>query len=171
MTETNRGITLVEMLTSLACLGLLLAATLPSMGDFIARQTLISKGNQILGLVHQARAEGAYRFPVLVCSSTGRCRDFQSPAPGLILIADRNDDRQLGPEDQILHQIDLPKGMTVQWRSFRNKPWLRINRRGVAYYQNGHFLLCYRGFAGRVILNRQARARRTSGSIEPEACP
>lgn len=171
MKQYCRAVTLLELIATLACLGLLVAATLPSFENFIARQYLISQGNQILGLIHLARAEGAYRYPILVCSAASRCEDFRTPSDGLILVADINDNRALDPEDDILHEMRLPEGMTVQWRSFRNKPWLRINRRGVAYYQNGHFLLCYRGEAGKVVLNYQARARQAPGPSDPGRCP
>lgn len=154
-----QGVTLIELLICLVIAGLLAATAAPTMSRLLDDVRLTGSTNQLLSLLHAARAEGAYRSAMLVCSGRGKCQEFRKPDNQLILVADRNDSQSLDSSDEIVTTMTLPDGMTVQWRSFRNKPWLRINRYGVAYYQNGHFLFCYHGQARKVILNYQARAR------------
>lgn len=163
--------TLSELLVSASLVGLIVGWSLPALSDFVIRQALTSQANTIIGLVHQARAEGAYFSDMLICSREQRCSAFNQPASGLILVADRSGNRQLDVGDTIVQELQLPEGMSVQWRSFRNRAWLHINRYGVAYYQNGHFLLCYRGLAHKVILNRQAKSRRTRDVFTSRHCP
>ena len=153
------GVTLIELLVWMTVLTVVTSTSVPMMQRLLASERLTANANQVLAMIHMARAEGAYRSPMLICSGQGGCDSFRQPDDRLVLIADLNNNRALDSGDETLSELALPDGMTVQWRSFRNHPWLRINRFGVAYYQNGHFLLCYRGQARKVILNFQAKAR------------
>ena len=132
---------------------------------------VVAQANRVLGTIHEARAEGAYRSAMLICSASSQCDNFRGPSTGLILVADHNNNLRLDNGDTLLEELLMPEGMTIEWRSFRMKPWLRINRFGVAYYQNGHFLLCYRGQARKVVLNYQAKARVQREPADPARCP
>lgn len=169
-TKTETGYTLIELLTALTLLITLIATALPSFRRLLTSQQLGANANQVLAMIFTARAEGAYRSDMLICSGQGRCKDFSLPDNQLILVADRNSNQQLDDGDDVIHRLTLPPGMTIQWRSFRGLPALRINRHGVAYYQNGHFLLCQGGQARKVILNFQAKAR-VSSPAPTTHCP
>lgn len=164
------GFTLIELLTATAILATLIAAGAPMMRDLMTSQKLAANANQLLAMIYTARAEGAYRSDMMICSAQGNCSAFDEPDNHLILVADRNSNDIRDSSDEIINHLNLPPEMTVQWRSFRGLPSLRINRYGVAYYQNGHFLLCYRGKARKVILNFQAKAR-VSSNASTKNCP
>lgn len=165
-----RGFTLVELLTAMAIMVSLAVASVPMMRDLVTSHRLAANANQVLVMIFAARAKGAYRSNMLICSALGNCSAFDEPDNHLILVADHNSNDVLDSGDEIISHLNLPQEMTIQWRSFRGLPSLRINRYGVAYYQNGHFLLCYRGEARKVILNFQAKAR-VSNQVSPENCP
>lgn len=163
------GLTLPELLVALSIVAVVAAWTAPGMRALLTSQTLVSRSNQLVALIHSARARAVAAAPVLICSRAEHCETFHEPSDALLLVRDLNDNRRLDEEDEVELGVELPDGMTVMWRSFRGKPWLRINRRGVAFYQNGHFLLCYGGKGRKVIVNYQALPR-----IEPvpeNSCP
>ena len=151
-------------------LAILVLISAPAFKELVTTHRLAAGANQVLGMVFTARAEGAYRSNMLICSDLGQCDAFEEPDRRLILIADHNGNNTLDNDDDLISSLTFPAGMTVQWRSFRRLPSLQINRHGVAYYQNGHFLLCYRGQARKVILNFQAKAR-VSKSTNSRHCP
>lgn len=167
---SSDGFTLMELMAGLLILSILASISAPLMSHLINSHRLAASANQMLGMIFTARAEGAYRSAMLICSGKGQCANFSTPDNTLILVADRNNSRSLDQGDDLMETLTLPSGMTAQWRSFRNRPWLRINRYGVAYYQNGHFLLCYHGLARKITVNYHAKAR-----IDPNAstdnCP
>lgn len=166
----KRGFTLLEALTTTSILTTLTMLAVPVIQDLLISQQLRANANQVQSMVFTARAEGAYRSNMLICSGKGRCESFDEPDNRLILVADKNANAILDQSDKVIEELSLPQGMTIQWRSFRNLPSLQINRFGVAYYQNGHFLLCYRGHARKVILNFQAKARVTTEATTKH-CP
>lgn len=153
------GLTLPELLFGMIIMIIVIGFAWPGMDSLLVRQSLISKANQLAGLIRSARARAVASEPVLICSRRERCASFKEPAGALLLVRDLDDNRLLGNADEVETGIELPDGMTVLWRSFRAKPWLRINRRGTAWYQNGHFLLCYREKGYKVVVNYQGLPR------------
>lgn len=151
--------TLAELLVALAILALVTGWAVPRLDTVLVRQSLVAHANQLAALIHGSRGRAIGRAPILICSRNERCATFLQPADGLLLVYDLNDNGRLDASDEVELGLDLPRGMTVTWRSFRGRPWLRIDRRGVAYYQNGHFLLCYRNHGRKVIVNYQALPR------------
>ena len=170
LTTSSDGFTLAELLAGLLIMSILASISAPMMTNLVTSHRLTASANRLLGMIHLARAEGAYRSAMLICSHQGQCEDFSTPDNSLILVADRNNSRSLDHGDRLIEALVLPEGMTAQWRSFRSRPWLRINRDGVAYYQNGHFLLCYRGMARKIILNFHAKPR-VSRDTSSHNCP
>lgn len=173
MTTVTRptGMTLVELLVCLGIVTLGLALSLGPWQTFVTRYALTAQANTLTGLVHAARGRAAGALPILLCSRMGKCNDFLTPDDAIILVRDLNRNFAFDQGEPMETALTLPQGMTVQWRSFRAKPWLHFNSRGVAYYQNGHFLLCYRGKAKKVIVTRQARPRVKPGDADISRCP
>lgn len=165
------GLTLVELLVCLAILGLGLAMAAGPWSRFVTRYALTAEANTLTGLIHSARGRAAGARPLMLCSRKGACAEFSDPAEALILVRDLNRNFSIDANEPVETALALPQGMTVQWRSFRAKPWLHFNSRGVAYYQNGHFLLCFRGMAKKVIVTRQARPRVKPGDADNRRCP
>lgn len=167
----QQGLTLLELMIAMTLFIIVTGFAIPAFSSAIVSSQLTSNTNALVGLIHQARAHGAYHANVLLCAKDHACQQFPSSTDQLILIEDKNRNQRFDANETILTQLSLPKGMTIQWRSFRRKPWLAINRLGVAYFQNGHFLLCYKGMARKVVLNYQAKTRIEREVIDTSRCP
>ena len=165
------GVTLPELLLCCTLLGVMCGLALPALGQFVDRQAVVARANNVLGLVRLAKASAAARGPVLLCAQGTDCGTFPTHSGGLKLVLDSNDNRRHDKDEAVLYQLMLDKGETISWRSFRGRPWLRINSRGVAWYQNGHFLLCRQSVARKVILNRQGRGRVAPAGESRRRCP
>ena len=171
MRANTKGATLIELIICLVMVAAALAFSAGPWQRFVVRQALTAHANTLTGLIHSARGRAAGAVPMMLCSRAGHCEDFRTPDNALILVQDRNRNFSIDEGELLETALSLPQGMTVQWRSFRSKPWLHFNSRGVAYYQNGHFLLCYRGKAKKVIVTRQARPRVKPGDADNRRCP
>lgn len=169
--QAYRGFTLVEMLAVLAISAILLAGASAWWQDMIPRQHLIARANALVGLVYLARERASEGYPVLVCATDGvsACTAFRD-AQRLAIIEDRNANDRFDENDVLVREMSLPPGMTSSWRSFRNKPWLKFNYRARSYYQNGHFLLCYRDQGIKVIVTRIGRPRVQKGGTKKMPC-
>lgn len=170
MRRHKRGLTLVELLVVLAVVVILALATGPGLSDVLRKQALVSHANNIVGLIYRARAAAIGSDPVLVCVAPGDCSTHRS-GTALQVVQDHNRNGRLDDPSELKDRLTLRKGMTVQWRSFRNKPWLRFNARGVSYYQNGHFLLCLDGTAIKVVVTRIGRPRVERQDPKDRLCP
>lgn len=162
----SKGFTLVECLTTLLVVAILAAAGHYLNAELIPTQRVIAASNGILGLMHRARAEAFTRGPLLLCDGHSHCERFRT-TDRLLLASDRDDDGQISERD-ILERLRLPAGTTLEWRRFRGEA-LRYGRRGSLYYQNGHFLICNRRQARRIVMTVMGTAR-----IEPDPgarCP
>jgi type IV fimbrial biogenesis protein FimT len=54
---SRRGVTLIEVLVSLAIVGVLLAVATPSLSDFMERRRVVATANDIADIFHYARSE------------------------------------------------------------------------------------------------------------------
>src|SRR5690606_31939041 len=70
------GFTLVSQLTAVALIALLGTAAYPSLMDALARHQVISATNQLVGLLHVARAHGMSHGDAYLCDGTRGCGDF-----------------------------------------------------------------------------------------------
>jgi len=61
MNRKSRGLTMIELVVTLAVLGILAAAAFPAMGDFIDRQRLVSQTLAISEIAQTARSEATKR--------------------------------------------------------------------------------------------------------------
>jgi Tfp pilus assembly protein FimT len=170
--QTHNGVTLPELLITTAILMILAGLTMPAMTRFLDEQASVARANTVVGLLREARASAAARGPVMVCAANSDCRHFDGPHKGLKLVHDRNNNRRHDSDESVLKRVQLAENESIQWRSFRMKPWLRFSHRGVAWYQNGHFLVCHAGAARKVIISTQGRARvAPAGKTARQRCP
>ncbi|MBL7252272.1 Tfp pilus assembly protein FimT/FimU [Alloalcanivorax sp. C16-2] len=161
-----RGFTLVESLTALAVAVILLSAGHYVSRDLLPRQRVVAASNQVLGLIQRARARAFTHGPTLLCDGNSQCDRFDV-TDHLVVAGDADGDGRIRPAD-VVEQLKLPAGTTLEWRRFRGQA-LRYGRLGNLYYQNGHFLICNQGQARRIVMTVMGTAR-----IEPDAgsrCP
>ncbi|MCQ6263233.1 prepilin-type N-terminal cleavage/methylation domain-containing protein [Alcanivorax sp. MM125-6] len=150
------GFTLVECLTALLVAVILISAGHYMNRDLLPRQRVVAASNQVLGLIQRARAHAFTGGPALLCDGNSRCERFDI-TDRLILANDPDNDGRIRPAD-VVERVHLPAGTTLEWRRFRGQA-LRYGRRGNLYYQNGHFLICNRGQARRIVMTVMGTAR------------
>jgi type IV fimbrial biogenesis protein FimT len=163
-----RGISLIELLVTLAVAAALLGLAVPAMSGFIERERSTAAINATIGAVQFARhAAMSLRATVVVCpkpASGSGCGSHDDWHRGVSVFADRNRNRTLDPNDDVLRELpELPSRSRLYWRSFRNRPYLVFEPNGYTEWQNGNFLYCPPSGdphdARMVVLNPQGRLR------------
>jgi len=177
-----RGLTLVELLATLAVAAVLLGVALPAMRHLLDQQRAGAAINQVAGAIHFARVSAIEgRRTVSLCPSPAQepdadCAGRDQWPVGMLVFADRNGNGRRDAGDATLRRLPaLPRGAVLRWRSFRNRSYLQFLPSGLTPWQNGHFLLCLPGgdarLARMLVVNaagrlRQARDRDGDGVRE-----
>lgn len=165
----QQGVTLLELLIVITIVMALAVTSITLLRGFIPRQNLIGRANNLIGLIYHAREQAVGSGPVLLCAMDTLCDNFDH-ANGLILISDDNNNFSKDGNEKVLREFRLPEGMTMQWRSFRGKPWLRFDSDARSWYQNGHYLLCMKNYGLKVIVTRIGRPRVAKGGVSTTLC-
>ena len=187
------GLTLVELLTTLAVAGILVATASGGGARLVDQHRAGAAVNQMLGAIRFARhAAVAHRSPATLCPADGghpsqnKCGQRNAWHNGALVFLDENANGRFDGGDVLLSRLPpLGEGDRFYWRSFRNRSYLMIRPSGLTDWQNGNFLYCSRGgdprFARQIVINAQARVRHArdsdgDGIVEdargrPVACP
>ena len=182
------GLTLVELLTTLAVAGILVATASGGAAHLVDQHRAGAAVNQMLGAIRFARhAAVAHRSPATLCPADGAtCGRRNAWHNGALVFLDENANGRFDGGDVLLRALPpLREGDRFYWRSFRNRSYLMIRPSGLTDWQNGNFLYCPRGgdprFARQIVINAQARVRHArdsdgDGIVEdargrPVACP
>ena len=163
---TSRGLSIVELLVTLAVTAVLFGFAVPSFTSYVNTQRAVAAINQMIGAVQMARhAAIVHRAHVTLCPGTGEvCGRRNEWHVGALIFKDANNNGERDRGETIVTRLPrLRDGERVYWRSFRNKAYLQFRASGLTDWQNGHFLYCPPGgearFARQVIINAQGRAR------------
>lgn len=183
------GLTLVELLTTLAVAGILVASASGGATLLIEQHRASAAVNQMLGAVRFARhAAVTHRSAVTLCPASGynTCGQRNTWHNGALAFLDRNTNGRFDGKDVLLRRMPrLQEGDRFYWRSFRNRTHLMIRPDGLTDWQNGNLLYCPESgdprFARQIVINVQARVRHArdtdgDGIVEdargrPVACP
>jgi type IV fimbrial biogenesis protein FimT len=144
MRAKNRGLTLPELLITVAITALLAGISTPGIRDLYERQ-LGEKTLQTLAKTIQSGRSAAIRsgLTVTVCRSNDGRRCGGQWRDGIVVFTDRNQDRVINDADQLLQYVafqNLPG--TINWRAFQNRQYLQLNALGQILHQNGNFTYC-----------------------------
>lgn len=161
-----KGFTLLELLVAMLVAAILALSSWHIHDDWLPRQRVIAASNGVLGLIQRARAAAYTRGPVYLCDGHTLCEHFDT-TDRLLLAGDPDNDGQIATTD-IFERFSLPAGTTLTWNRFRGDA-LRYGTRGNLFYQNGHFLICNRGQARKVVMNVLGTARIEPG--DAHRCP
>ena len=160
------GLSLVELLVTLALAAVLLGMALPAFQDLAANSRGSAALNQIIGAVNYARSAAVtHHATVTLCPGVDRrCLARDQWHRGALLFLDHNGNGLLETDDPVLGRLpSLDDGGRIYWRSFRNRGYLQFMARGYTAWQNGNFLYCSVNRAASearmVILNAQGRIR------------
>lgn len=88
----QRGVTLIEMMVTLAVAAILLAAAVPSFSALLQNNRAAAQVNELVAAIHAARGEAIKRgFPVTVCASSNQssCSGGSSWTSGWIVFQDQ----------------------------------------------------------------------------------
>ena len=169
------GLTLVELLTTLAVAGILVTTASGGTANLVDQHRASAAVNQMLGAIRFARhAAVAHRSPATLCpadggQSQGKCGRRNSWHNGALVFLDENANGRFDGSEVLLRRLPpLGEGDRFYWRSFRNRSYLMIRPSGLTDWQNGNFLYCPQGgdprFARQIVINAQARVRHARDS-------
>lgn len=161
------GLSLIELVVTLAVLGILVSIAVPRMTQFVERQRLIGATNSLLNSMHYARSEALKRsHRVTVCPSRDGlvCRDDGDWSEGWLLFADpaaagepQDVDALIAFEEMNARGITLTANTPV--RRYISYVERGTTRRLSGALQMGSIRICARGEGRRVIVSAVGRPR------------
>lgn len=169
------GLTLVELIVTLAVAAILLTLAVPAYENFTANNRLTSEANRLLGDIQMARSEAVKRGrPVNICRSSraATCKDtFASPCTchtgtaaydwskgWLVYVSDTRDTNysRTNPAHDLI-KIGTPAAREVSmWSDSDINQWLSIGANGLLDEEGpGDIRLCYQGESTSTIPGRE----------------
>ncbi len=166
MRNGHRGLTLVELVSSLAIMGIVTGMVIPSLARMHARSEATAGINWIITAVNFTRhAAITRRTTATLCPADKASLECGGEwHDGLIVFADQNKNGKLDGRDYLIQRIQ-PENIegTFKWRAFRNRQYLQLTSLGYTNYQNGNFVYCPLDqdltLARQIVINVQGRAR------------
>jgi len=164
------GLTLLELLTTLAIVSVLFGFAIPQFTIINERSRATVTMNWLIGAIQFARYSAInQRILVTLCPSRTGDSCGGKWHQGVIAFTDHNKDHKINGGDQLLKRFYYPlKGGTVKWRSFRNRQYLQMTSEGLTNYQNGNFTYCATNqdprFSRQIVLNVSGRFRASRDS-------
>lgn len=159
----NQGLTLVELLMTLAVAVVLLGTALPSLGGFLERQRLAAVHNDLLAAVQHTRSLAVtQRRQAILCPTAdgSTCRPGGIWDNGWMVFLDQDADGARDADEPVerVHHRDDP----LQIRSSPFRPRLGFRPDGRAAGNNLTLRFCTPdgALAGGLVLNNGGRARR-----------
>lgn len=172
-TATQRGMTLVELLVTLAVIALMVAVGIPGYRSLTEGAKLTGRVAMYTQALHTARylaVSGGRGITLCALDTTGHCTG--NWGADLALFRDNERAGVLAAQGDLIAVIGMPPGdsTNVRWRGFGENRFLHVRASG-SYRQNGRFTFCpspaRAGDAGRsVVVNVTGRTR-----VERYSCP
>ncbi|MEW7983451.1 MAG: GspH/FimT family pseudopilin [Candidatus Sedimenticola endophacoides] len=103
----QRGVTLIELISTLAIAAILLTLAVPGFSRWSEESRLVTEVNTLLTHLHLARSEAVKRrTPVVLCPDNGQgdCAATIEWQAGYILFPDLDGDRRRGPDEPLLRR-------------------------------------------------------------------
>ncbi|NKB97401.1 MAG: prepilin-type N-terminal cleavage/methylation domain-containing protein [Pseudomonadales bacterium] len=141
--KLENGLSLIELLVAVTIAGILLGSMLFSSSKLIGTKRTETDRDKFATLIQTSRAAAIHlNHPVILCpDDTTGCGARNSWHRGTIAFADKNHNALYDGDDPIVGS--LPRlSSDVEWRSFRNRNYLRFLPTGTTDWQNGHFKFC-----------------------------
>ncbi|MGQ7815617.1 GspH/FimT family pseudopilin [Metapseudomonas furukawaii] len=165
-----RGMTLVELLTTIVLIVTALCFCLPAFMDFFTRARIKQYQSDLTVLTQQARLHAlTHRKRVTICpldSEHGCHRNWNSRISSF---EDVNGNRKLDPGEKLISTLEPSELLSVTWRGMGGNRSIHFNMRGHTAVTNGRLRLCSKGKVIReLVLNRQGRFR--SNASEGSQC-
>ncbi len=161
------GLTLVELLVTIAVLGVLLSIGIPAFGGLIQESRLTAATNRFVGALHATRSEAVHRNRrVTLCKSADavQCSATGGWQQGWIIFVDTVAAGERSEDDPILAVGGrFPDGIAIAGNSpvenYISYVGLGSTRRASGGLQMGTVTLCAGDSGRRIIISRTGRAR------------
>ena len=161
---TQRAFTLVELLVTIAFLGVLLGIAVPSFGSLIERNQQTAAINDLLSALNHARGLAINRRePISLCAGIDSCNATAKWRQSMLIFSDPNRNGQLDAGEQIHRIVTLPDHYHWNWSNFRNRNFMSYRANGMTDSLNGTYTLCNGNQAiRRLVINSTGRLRTES---------
>ena len=158
------GYTLIEMLVTIAIVGVILFFTQANLNDWLKMQQAKRVTQELIHLIHTSRnfAITSRRAFTLCGSSNGLSCDNQWHN-GALLFEDANRNGLVEGADRITRYAPFNAKAVLQWQGFGNGQRLTFENMGISSASNGSFTYCDLSkeakYSRQVIVSRGGRAR------------
>lgn len=172
MTRKDAGLTLIELLITLALAAILLTLGVPAFSGTLERTRVSTTMHRVSADLAMARSTAIMRrAQVVVCPRTEdlRCRSDNNWTHGWIVFTDDDGNRQPDEEAHILRATDPPaqRGLAID----STRRFLRYQRDGRSAHSNQTVRVCSgERLAGTVVVNNLGRVRSARPARETP-CP
>ncbi len=175
----NKGFSLIEIIITIAILGILSSYALPSFSHLLSRNQQRSVLFQLFRHHQLARSEAIKRNQsIILCKSSNarQCNPAADWHEGWIIFADTDNNRLLNGTESLIYSYQGQNyKLSVNYRGFGSHNYIRYFPDGHSS-TNGTFVLCSRDdsvSAKSLIISRTGRARidTKNASGTPLVCP
>lgn len=163
-----RGYTLLELLVTLVVAAILSVLYSSITSDFLPKQRLIAKRNELAGFFQLARQGAIANGGVLICSQDSHCKGFDGGS--LIAFHDENNNKSRDGGEEILATVKATRQTTIYRNGWGKQHFLSYDQMGRLHYQNGHFLICNSGLGITLVMNWRGRVRQGTGPLAHDQC-
>jgi len=176
MNKKVKGLTLIELLTTLAIASILISLASSSFANIIADNKLTVQHNNLISAIALTRSESikrAQRVTLCQSSNNNSCTKVSSDwHQGWVVFTDINEDNQIDANEPILLVQQAISDLTISYGA-RTRIAFHPNGSAVGG-SNGTFLLCdFRGDNAKkgLILSNTGRARKaTTADLKKKRC-
>lgn len=143
---TASGFTLIEVLITVAIVGILLLVAAPGFSNLISNNRMISEVYALRATLSHARSEAlARRAPVVVCPTSDglACADSQNWSLGYMTFVDTDDDNvasSVDPNEEIIQREVRQNPVDVRFDNSNKR--VRFGGQGAALNFEGTFTFC-----------------------------
>lgn len=164
MTRFSRAFTLIELLITIAVLGVMLGIAVPGFGFLIERNQQTTATQELLTTLNHARGLAITRRELIsLCAGIDSCSSSSNWERRMLVFSDPNQNGQLDAGEQLHRAVTLPDRYRWNWKNFRSKTFISFKANGTTDSLNGTYTLCDGNEAiQRLVINITGRLRTES---------
>lgn len=159
-----QGFSLLELLVILAIIAILASIAPASFSHLIKHTQSDLIQDRVSRAINNTRISAITKNTIVVLCPYGITGCENNWINGAMIMTDKNNNRELDPEDVLLEKIDFPanKTMEITWRASGGRNFLRFSPTGITR-EFGRFIICSKqkqpDLARGIVINRQGRVR------------